>query len=285
MLMNNIERSILHTQPRHQAPQCEEKKILDPGIGEIALLGAAALLTSILSAVVGMAGGITLLAVMLLFLPPLVVIPLHGLIQLASNSSRALIQREHLHWGVIWRYGVLLLPMGFVGLAVAQRLPPDGLKALIGVFVLIATWRPTWLMLGRHPETADPNRRFLLLGGVVGVVNIAVGATGPLIAPFFLNLGFSRFALIGTKAACQSLGHLAKTAVFGIAGFAFADYVPLLSLMILLVIAGTWIGSRILEYVDERLFVRLYMTVLTLIALRLIAEPLVGPIGLLLRGS
>ena len=49
----------------------------------------AAFATSILSAVVGMAGGITLLAVMLLFLEPLAAIPLHGVIQLVSNSSRA----------------------------------------------------------------------------------------------------------------------------------------------------------------------------------------------------
>ena len=41
---------------------------------ELGVLAAAALATSVLSAVVGMAGGITLLTVMLLFLDPLVAI-------------------------------------------------------------------------------------------------------------------------------------------------------------------------------------------------------------------
>ena len=55
---------------------------------EISILAGAALATSMLSAIVGMAGGIILLSVMLLFLDPLVAIPLHGVIQLISNGSR-----------------------------------------------------------------------------------------------------------------------------------------------------------------------------------------------------
>jgi hypothetical protein len=59
----------------------------------LAIVSVTAFFTAILSAVAGMAGGMTLLAVMLLFLPPLAAIPLHGAIQLAANSSRTLIQR------------------------------------------------------------------------------------------------------------------------------------------------------------------------------------------------
>jgi uncharacterized membrane protein YfcA len=244
--------------------------------GDLAILGVAAFATAVLSAIVGMAGGITLLAVMLLFLEPLVVIPLHGAVQLVSNSSRTFIQRAHLRWDIIGRYSVLLLPMGFVGLWLARGLPPDAMKMLIGVFVLAATWAPGLLLLGTHPEETNPERRFFLLGGVVGVVNMAVGATGPLIAPFFLNLGLTRFALIGTKAGCQMLGHLAKLVVFGIAGFAFQDWIPLLVLLSACVIAGTWAGSQLLTRVSEVWFVWIYKAVLTLIAVRLAVEPVLG---------
>ena len=74
-----------------------------------------------------MAGGITLLSVMLLFFEPLVAIPLHGVVQLVSNATRSFIQREprgpgHPRGGT----RLLLLPMGFVGLAVARSLPAGG---------------------------------------------------------------------------------------------------------------------------------------------------------------
>ena len=102
------------------------------------------------------------------------------------------------------------------------------------------------------------------------MLNMTIGAAGPLIAPFFLRIGLTRQALIGTKAACQAAGHLVKIAIFGIAGFVFADYAIPLALLSLSVIAGTWIGSQLLERVSERWFKRLYRGVLTLIALRLV---------------
>jgi uncharacterized membrane protein YfcA len=241
------------------------------GAFDLAILAAAAFATSILSAVVGMAGGITLLAVMLLFLEPLAAIPLHGVIQLVSNSSRAAIQRRHVDLRILLRYSALLIPMGWVGLHLVNALPAAATRVIIGIFVLIATWFPGWLLLGTHPEETNPGRRFLVLGGVVGVLNMTVGATGPLIAPFFLNLGLDRRALVGTKAACQSLGHLVKIVLFGFAGFAFGSHLVLLVTAGVCVVAGTWLGSRLLERVSERFFRRLYVFVLTAIALRLLA--------------
>jgi uncharacterized membrane protein YfcA len=237
---------------------------------DLGILCLVALLTSMLSAVVGMAGGITLLSVMLLFFEPLVAIPIHGVVQLVSNSSRTFVQRKHVDWTILWRYSVMLVPMGFVGIEVAQALPPNVTRALIGVFVLLATWKPGWLLIGTHPERADIHRRFFLLGAVVGLINMTIGAAGPLIAPFFLKIGLSRQAMIGTKAACQAAGHLVKIAIFGIAGFVFAEYAIPLALLAVSVIAGTWIGSQVLESVNERWFTRLYRGVLTLVALRLV---------------
>lgn len=243
---------------------------------DVGVLFAAAFATSILSAIVGMAGGITLLTVMLLYLEPLVAIPIHGVVQLVSNGSRAIVQRRHVEAGIALRYGVLLLPMGFAGLWLARQLSPDLTRLVIGVFVLLATWAPAWLLLGSHPDQIDRNRRFFLLGGVVGFLNVTLGATGPLIAPFFLNLGLTRQALVGTKAACQLLGHLAKVVIFGVVGFAYAEWLIPLALLCIAVVIGTWLGSRLLERVSEKAFVRLYKTVLTLIALRLIASVAIG---------
>ena len=69
------------------------------GIGvEVVVLWLASFATASISAVLGMAGGILLLAVMLLFLEPAVAIPIHAIAQLASNSSRTLV-----HWRAIRR--------------------------------------------------------------------------------------------------------------------------------------------------------------------------------------
>src|SRR3990172_9116728 len=134
----------------------------------LAILTATALATSVVSGMLGLAGGIILLSVLLLFLEPLVAIPLHGVIQLVSNSSRAWIQRRHVHGGIALRYALPLVPLGFAGLAFAERLPPRTLEAAIGVFVILATWRPAWLLPGRRPDEADSTPRILLPRGPGG---------------------------------------------------------------------------------------------------------------------
>ena len=251
---------------------------MEPGV--LAVLTAAAVATSVLSAIVGMAGGMVLLAVMLLFYDPLLAIPLHGVVQLVSNTSRTFIQRRHVDWSIVSRYALLLLPTGYLGYLLLRSLPPDLARATIGAFVLVATWAPAWLLIGTHPERLERDRRFLVLGGVVGLLNTTVGATGPLLAPFFLNLGLDRRALIGTKAACQSLGHLVKLVIFGSMGFAFADFAAPLALLCAAVVGGTWAGSQILGRVGETFFLRFYKTVLTLVALRLLIWDGLAALGL-----
>lgn len=235
----------------------------------LAILCVSAFFTAILSAIVGMAGGLTLLSVMLLFLPPLAAIPLHGAIQLASNLSRTLIQREHARYDLLWRYGWPLLPMGALGLLVAERLPERALEAAIGAFVLAATWRPAWLAIGARAGSST-NSRFTALGFAAGFLNVTIGATGPLVAPFFLNLGLARQAVIGTQAGVQALGHLAKLALYAGFGFAFREHALLLAAASACAIAGTWVGSRLLDRISETVFTRLYKTVLTALALQLV---------------
>src|SRR5690606_26105617 len=108
-------------------------------------LTAIAVCTSIVSGVMGLAGGMLLLAALLHWLDPLVAIPVHGIVQLVSNASRAWLQRTHVRWDAVWRFAWPLLPAGAAGLWLLRAIPPDGGRLAIGAFVLLATWAPRLL--------------------------------------------------------------------------------------------------------------------------------------------
>jgi hypothetical protein len=146
------------------------------------------------------------IAVLLVHLPPLVAIPLHGVIQLVSNGSRVLVQRRHARLDWIAWYALPLIPAGLVGLRIAQALPERLVEGAIGAVVLLATWLPRQDRAG-EPSVLRPRLRFLALGSFSGFLSVVLGAVGPIIDPFFLGLGLSRQALVGTKAACQTLSH------------------------------------------------------------------------------
>ena len=113
----------------------------------------AALIGSAIAAIAGLGGGILLMAVLLQFLNPLEVIPIHAVIQLASNSSRAVILRDDVDWGVVWRFALLLLPAGMAGLLVAGVFPVDVGSILIAVFALVFVW---WLSVIHISEPTRP---------------------------------------------------------------------------------------------------------------------------------
>ncbi|MBN2559571.1 MAG: TSUP family transporter [Phycisphaerae bacterium] len=57
----------------------------------IPILALAALLTATLSGIIGMGGGMLLLATMFCFLPYGQAVPLHAVVQLVSNSTRIVV--------------------------------------------------------------------------------------------------------------------------------------------------------------------------------------------------
>lgn len=239
------------------------------------LLTAIAACTSIVSGVMGMAGGMMLLAAMLHWMDPLVAIPVHGVVQLASNASRAWFQRPHVRWDAVWRFAWPLLPAGAAGLWLLRAIPPAGGRVAIGVFVLLAVWAPGLLRLG--PRVGSDPRRALPAGGVlVGFLSTTIGATGPLLAPFVLALGLAPPATVGTIAACQVFQHGAKLALFGAAGFDFRAFaLPALALCAAATL-GSAIGTRLLDHLPERLFRSAVKGVLTLLALQLLLEAIAG---------
>ena len=102
---------------------------------ELVIITVAALVTAILSAVAGLGGGIVLLAVIAQFHAPVIAIPIHGGIQLASNASRATILRSHINWGAVGRASILLFPATLLGVIVATNVPEDATRIVLGTFV------------------------------------------------------------------------------------------------------------------------------------------------------
>jgi len=63
-----------------------------------ALLAASVIACSFISGIFGMAGGMILMGILLLFVPVAQAMMLHGAAQLASNGWRAWLWRAHIRW-------------------------------------------------------------------------------------------------------------------------------------------------------------------------------------------
>lgn len=228
----------------------------------LALIGLS-FVTSLITATFSLGGGSLMIAAMALVLPPVVVVPVHGCVQLGSNVGRAILQRAYIQWPVI-AWVTLGAALGSViGGGFATALPARWFTAAIGLFVLVTTWlpQPRWIASSRVVQFVG--------GAVVSAVGMVVGAAGPLVAAFVRGIP-DRRALVATHAMLNSLVHVFKIAVFVATGFAFGRWLPLIAAMVASGFAGTALGGRLLMRVPEHVFRLAFRLLLSAVALELL---------------
>ncbi len=244
---------------------------------ELFILIIAAFVTSSISAVLGMGGGIILLGIMAIIIPDgYMVIALHGVIQLISNTTRSYVFRKHIKKdlvkefligaciGVILSVFIIILLVQFLNVNSASEIKVDMLKPLIGIFII-------WYLFLRKSKKEGKTGSFVFVGSIAGISSIFVGAVGPLIAPFFLSRNLNKENIIANKAACQVITHSSKIPLFI---YLFdVNYIQEYNVLLPLIIAvfiGTNFGKKILSFIPEPLFKKLFKITLFIISIRLI---------------
>lgn len=234
---------------------------------DIVILAAASFCTSALTAVVGAGGGTALIAIMLQMMAPAAAIPVHGAVQLASNTTRVILFRRHMAWPIILRFASLM-PFGvWLGLALFQGLPPEVIQILIGCFVLISL---ATRQLDRFRGRDLPLWAFVPVGFATGVLNMIVGVIAPVLGILMVRHDLSKEQVVGTLGFFGFIGNLLKIAGFTLIGFSFVEYGPTMLCMVPAAIIGTRVGRDLLGRVDERRFRLAFRIVLIALAGKLI---------------
>ena len=213
--------------------------------------------TSVLSGVIGMAGGLLLMGVLVSLLPVASAMIVHGAVQATSNGARWVFLRRHMRWEIVPPYvaGAILVLAGFAAVTLVPE--PGVVLMLIGAFPWLARAMPAGLVLDvQRPVTA------FSCGFVVTAAQLCAGASGPLLDAFFLNSSLNRYQVVASKAFTQTLGHLAKIGYYGVLVGGVADTeieapVWLMAAACLIAVLGARIGTRLLGRLDEERFRRI----------------------------
>lgn len=206
------------------------------------MLVLVAFLTSVLSAVFGMAGGLVLMGVYAAVLPVASAMVLHGATQIVANGARAALLWRHVHVGGVLRYG---LGAGLAALMLAGvRWVPDTATVFValGLVPFVAVFSPVRADFARTP---------VLAGVIVGATQLVAGVGGPLLDAFFVRTELGRREVVATKAATQTLSHALKIGYFATLIDGEVASPALLGGLAVAALAGTWLGGRVLERISD----------------------------------
>jgi uncharacterized membrane protein YfcA len=219
----------------------------------LSVIAASSLLTSFISGILGMAGGMILMGILLALVPVPAAMMLHGVSQLAANGWRALMLRREIDWRVMRGY-VLGLAAALVLFAALQLVVSKGVALVaMGFLPFVALALPEKLHLN-----VERRGQAFACGLVCNVIALTAGISGPILDVFFVRSKMSRHGVVATKAATQTLSHLAKIFYFGaVLSLEGARVEPwLAALMVALAFVGTSLSRRVLERMTDASFRR-----------------------------
>lgn len=234
------------------------------------LILASVFATSVLSGILGMAGGMILMAIMVTTFSVASAMLLHGAVQATANGSRAWFLRAFIRWRLLPNYcvGAALA----VGLFSALLLVPDPavVLILIGLFPWLAR-----LTKKLHGLDITKPLTTIACGFVVTSAQLLAGVSGPLLDVFYLNSPLNRQQIVANKALTQTLGHLLKILYYGVI-VAVSSTLPLwlFALAILCAVAGTRVGTLLLMKWNDRDFQKTSQIIILSIATICIAQGL-----------
>jgi uncharacterized membrane protein YfcA len=216
----------------------------------IAILGVTILATSFIAGVFGMAGGMILLGVLLIWFDVATAMVLFSGLQFSANVSRVALWRKFILWPIFWQFAL----GGVVAFAIMRLIPfiPD--KAVV------------YLMLGAMPFCVEatprawrPNIEWRFVPYVSGflttIVMLISGSGGLFLDVFFQKSQLDRKTTVATKAACHTFGHVFRIGYFAPLG-AHTDVLPLWAIAgaVVLAVGGTMLAPLVLNRMTDHGF-------------------------------
>lgn len=228
------------------------------------ILGIISFLTSTVAGVVGIGGGMMLIAIMPSFIPLNALIPVHGLTQMSSNFSRAVFGYKDVQFEVIPKF----LLGSFIGIgifaAILNFISLQYVPLFIGTYILLSLWSE------KFNEKIKRYESYFLAGFFQTGLSMVVGATGPLTMTLLLKDYQDKDKVVATGAALMSITHILKVFVFMYFGFVFFDYIGIIVAMIIGAVAGSWTGTQLRDKIEGKNFLMLLKVLLSALAIHVI---------------
>lgn len=211
----------------------------------LALLGC---LAGILTTLVGMGGGVFLVAALTFVVGPHAALALSSPSLLLSNAHRAFLLRSHVKPRVVFAVAIGAVPGSVVGGLVLSSLPSVAVTAVLGAMTVALGARALgWLRFSPSP------RYVTLAGGLVGALSATSAGAGMLLGPVLISVGLSGAELVANLAVCAVTMHVGRTLGYLATGLLRPDTWPSVLALLAGLLAGNLLGHRARRWIPRGL--------------------------------
>jgi uncharacterized membrane protein YfcA len=174
-----------------------------------ALVGATIVFSSFLSGTFGMAGGMVLLGVLLVYFDVATAMVFFSIVQFFANGWRVVQWWSFVRWRIFWLYG-LGAAVAFAGMRLIEFIPD---KALVYLLLGLMPFAVELLPAFARPSIEWRGVPFFT-GIFTTVIQFLSGVGGPFLDIFFQKSMLDRKTTLATKAVTQTASHLLRGVYF-----------------------------------------------------------------------
>lgn len=230
------------------------------------LLALINFITSAMTAISGVGGGIILIGLMPMFMTASIIIPVHGASQLASNISRVWFGRQALDL-LYFKQFVIGAMIGALVFGIAIRFISLELVPLfIGIYILLMQWSKSFDKLLKKANN------FYLIAFIQMGTALFVGVSGPMQIALLNKKYEDNDVVVTTGALMASFIHSIKLLVYGLMGFSFLAHWQTILMMIVFATLGSWVGVKLRHLIPAIWIKKLLPFSLTVIAIKIIYD-------------
>jgi uncharacterized protein len=211
------------------------------------LIACTIISTSFISGLFGMAGGMILVGVLLVYFDVATGMVIFSIIQFVANGWRALLWVRF----VVWRIFFVYVSGAVISFAIMRYVAIIPSKATVYLGLGALPFAIEILPRRLHPNIEWRGVPFIT-GVLTTVVQLLTGVGGLFLDMFFQKSMLDRKTIVATKAVTQTFSHVVRAVYFG-SFVGLTDAVPIWTYVpaIILSIAGTSLAALVLERMTD----------------------------------
>lgn len=240
------------------------------------LLFIAEIIAFIISTVSGGGGALILVPTLNFLIGTTKTAPVLNLGTFIGRPARLILFWKHINWKVFWYY----VPAAMLGAWVAgwffTKVEASWLQIFVGLFLISTVFQ---YKFGKKERSFPVSLwYFIPLGFIVSILGTIIGALGPVLNPFYLNLGLDKEELIATKTVNSFFLGISQIGSYAFFGLLYAELWVYGIALGLGAVVGNIIGKKFLSKMKSSTFRKLLITLMVISGILLIYNQVKGQI-------
>jgi uncharacterized membrane protein YfcA len=233
-------------------------------MGQYLIFFLLALLAEIIGTISGFGSSILFVPLASLVLDFKVVLGITAVFHVFSNLSKIYLFQKGIDKKIALKLGIPAVLFVTLGAWLTNFIPQKEIELGMNVIIFLLAM---YMISGHHKRIKESNTNLYLGGTLSGFFAGLIGTGGAIRGITLAAFNLEKDAFIATSAIIDMGVDVSRAGVYIASGYFQREHVILIPFLIIISIAGSYVGKRILNYIPEKVFQYIVLGVILLTSL------------------